>query len=158
MDEYGDHTLACPRTGLLAPTAPGVPADDGRWLDLVVCGATPRGGTLCCDATLVFHSREALTQMGPCSGQPSAASGPHTRSYAAEDRKSSLLWARRSGRWNGEAGRFVHDLLRVRSQRAPPTLRRGRRGRHTSCCRATERRQHGTGAGLARAAPPVQKG
>ena len=78
VDEYGDHGLACPRTGLLArrakaverawvrvareavgsdgqvipqqwlvhTTTPGVPADARRRLNLVVSGATSRGGAL----------------------------------------------------------------------------------------------------------------
>ena len=58
---------------LVRTTAPGVPADRRR-LDLVVYGATPRQGALCCDATLVAP----------------------TRSSAAEDRKSPWFWARRS--------------------------------------------------------------
>ena len=54
----------------------------------------------------VIHSREPLIRMGHdgaiwgrdhgCRAPPAIASGPHTRSYAAEDRKSSRFWARRS--------------------------------------------------------------
>ena len=43
-----------------------------------------------------IRSREPLKQMGPCSGSPSAANGPHTRSSAAEGHQSSWFWARRS--------------------------------------------------------------
>ena len=85
VDVFGDHALACPRTGLLArrakiieracvrvaretvgadgqvvpqqwlsnTTAPGVAPGDRRRLDLVIYGASPIGGALCCDATLV---------------------------------------------------------------------------------------------------------
>ena len=85
VDVFGDHALACPRTGLLVrrakiverawvrvareavgadgqvvpqqwlsnTTAPGVAPDDRRRLDLVIYGASPMGGALCCDATLV---------------------------------------------------------------------------------------------------------
>ena len=42
-----------PQQRLVHTTAPGVPADDRTRLDLVVYGATPRGGALCCDAILV---------------------------------------------------------------------------------------------------------
>eukprot|EP00439_Symbiodinium_sp_Y106_P025062 s727_g3.t1 len=89
-------------------------ADDLTW-----SFAAPRrgeAGALCCDATLV--SPLALTGHP----QPAAAdtggraqgNGPHTRSLGSEVGE----------RWNGEAGRFVQHLLRVRSQRAPPALRR----------------------------------
>ena len=164
VDEYGDHALACPRTGLLArrakiverawvrvareavgsdgqvipqqwlvrTTAPGVPADDRRRLDLVVYGATPRGGALCCDATLV----SPLARTGH--PQPGAAETDGAVLRVAERRKRStypelcsggpqelvVLGSEVGGRWNGEAGRFVQHLLRVRSQRAPPALRR----------------------------------
>ena len=85
-DAFGDHALACPRTGLLArraklverawckvareavgpeghvvpqqwlvnTTAPGIAPDDRRRPDLVIYGATPLGGALCCDAALVW--------------------------------------------------------------------------------------------------------
>ena len=80
-DAYGNHSLACPRTGLLArrakvverawvrvareavgPEGHVVPQqwlvtgpNDGnrRQLDLIVHGACPLGLALCCDATLV---------------------------------------------------------------------------------------------------------
>ena len=96
MDAFGDHALACPRTGLLArrakvverawvrasqvvpqqwlahTTAPGVQPQDRRRLDLVVYEATTRGGALCCDATLV----SPLTRTGhpqPCAVQVDGA-------------------------------------------------------------------------------------
>ena len=97
-------------------------------LDLVVYGATPRGGALCCDATFI----SPLARTGH--PQPGAA-----ETDGAERRKRStypelcsggpqelvVLGSEVGGRWNGEAGRFVQHLLRVRSQRAPPRDRRG---------------------------------
>ena len=97
VDAFGDHALACPRTGLLArrakilerawvrvareplgadgqvvpqqwlahTTAPNVDPADRRRLDLVIYGATPLRGALCCGATLV----SPLTRTGqpqPC--------------------------------------------------------------------------------------------
>ena len=75
VDCFGDHALACPRTGppggpssssqpgclgagcpqqwLAHTTAPNVGAQDRRRLDLIVYGALSIGGAQCCDATLV---------------------------------------------------------------------------------------------------------
>jgi len=79
LDQWGDHALACPRSGafarrarirvareavgadgrvvpqqwLAATTAPGVSSHDRRCLDLVIHSATALGEALCCDATLV---------------------------------------------------------------------------------------------------------
>ena len=64
-------------------TAPGVPADDRRRLDLVVYGATPRGGALCCDATLV----SPLARTGH--PQPGAAETDGAVLRVAERRKRS---------------------------------------------------------------------
>ena len=102
VERYGDHASACPRAGLLArrtrivehawvsvareapqqwlahTTAPNVGAEDRRRLDLVVYGATPHGGALCCDATLVFplmrtghRSHAPLPSTEPFCGWPS---------------------------------------------------------------------------------------
>ena len=49
----GSDGQVIPQQWLVRTTAPGVQADDRRRLDLVVYFATPRGGALCCDATLV---------------------------------------------------------------------------------------------------------
>ena len=107
-DAYGDHALACPRTGLLArrakiverawvrvareavgldgqvvpqqrlahTTALGVPSDDRRRLDLVVYGAAPRGGAMCCDATVVSPSGQGNHRRAPRSGSQSAKTQP----------------------------------------------------------------------------------
>ena len=63
--------------------APGVPADDRRRLDLVVYGATPRGGALCCDATLV---------------SPFARTGNHAQPGAADTDGAVLRVAERRKR------------------------------------------------------------
>ena len=102
--------------------APGVPADDRRRLDLVVYGATPRGGALCCDATLVSPFARTGNH-----AQPGAADTDGAVLRVAERRKRSAYPELCSGgpqELGGEAGRFVQKLLRVRSQRAPPALRR----------------------------------
>ena len=163
VDAFGDHALACPRTGLLArrakvverawvrvareavgpegqvvpqqwlahTTAPGVQPQDRRRLDLVVYGATTRGGALCCDATLV----SLLTRTGhpqPCAVQVDGAA-----LQVAERRKQAaypeltrggpqtllVLGSEIGGRWSTGAGRFVRDLVRLRAQRAPPAVR-----------------------------------
>ena len=86
---------------LVRTTAPGVPADRRR-LDLVVYGATPRQGR----AVLRRDPRRTYPEL--CSGGP---------------QEPVVLGSQVGGRWNGEAGRFVQHLLRVRSQRAQPALR-----------------------------------
>ena len=118
VDVFGDHALACPRTGLLArrakiverawvrvareavgadgqvvpqqwlcaTTAPGVAPDDRRRLDSVIYGASPMGGALCCDATLV----SPLTR----TGQPQPADdGAMLR--VAEPSRRCLVTSRR---------------------------------------------------------------
>ena len=163
VDAFGDHALACPRTGLLArrakilerawvrvareavgadgqvipqqwlahTTAPNVDPTDRRRLDLVIYGATPLGGALCCDATLV----SPLTRTGQ--PQPCAAATDGAALRMAERRKRAaypelsmggaqrlvVLGTEVGGRWNEGALRLVRDLVRVRAQRAPPALR-----------------------------------
>ena len=135
VDAFGDHTLACPRTGLSArrakilerawvrvarkavgadgqvvpqqwlahTTAPNVDPADRRKLDLVIYGATPLGGALCCDATLVSpltrtgQHRAQRRQTAQRSGWQSDASAPRTRSSACEARSGWWSWAQRSG-------------------------------------------------------------
>ena len=120
-----------PQQWLAHTTAPGVPAGDRRRLDVVVYGAAPRGGALCCDATLV----SPLTRGGQ--PQPGAAETDGAVLRVAERRKLAaypelgrggpqrlvVLGSEVGGRWNGDAQRFVRDLLRVRAQCAPPALR-----------------------------------
>ena len=163
VDRYGDHALACPRTGLLArrakivehawvrparealgadgqvipqqwlahPTAPNVGAADRRRLDLVVYGATPHGGALCCDATLV----SPLMRTGhpqPCTVTIDGAAlrVAERRKHAAYPelaragpQKLVVLGSEVGGRWNEGARSFVRQLLRVKAQRAPPAVR-----------------------------------
>ena len=52
-EAVGPGGRVVPQQWLSRTTAPGVSPDDRRRLDLVVYGATERGETRCCDATLV---------------------------------------------------------------------------------------------------------
>ena len=64
-EALGADGQVIPQQWLAHTTAPNVGAEDRRRLDLVVYGATPHGGALCCDATLV----SPLTRTGhpqPC--------------------------------------------------------------------------------------------
>ena len=129
-----------------------------------------------CGAACVYPCRLAQTVAAPApvAGSRSTSTG-HPQPGAAE-----TDWGRAQGR---RAPQTVHirgalqrrAILARRSAGAgmarlaascspassPP---RGRRGLvaplvgHTGCCRAASRRQHGTGAGLASAAPPVPEG
>jgi len=101
--------------------------------DLVAYNSTPRGGALCCDATVVSPLTKtgqprpgAADTAGAVLRSLNAANDPHTRSCAPLARRSSSSWARRSegAARNGEACRFVHHLLQIRSHKAPPALRR----------------------------------
>eukprot|EP00439_Symbiodinium_sp_Y106_P043359 s3366_g5.t1 len=104
--------------------------DDRRRLDLVVYGAAPLGGALCCDATLVSPlSRTGLPQ--PC-----AAAHDGAALRVAERRKRAaypelnggpqqlvVLGSEVGGRWNAGAHQLLRDLVRVRAQRVPPAVR-----------------------------------
>ncbi|OLQ14690.1 hypothetical protein AK812_SmicGene1121 [Symbiodinium microadriaticum] len=163
VDVFGDHALACPRTGLLArrakiverawvrvareavgadgqvvpqqwlcaTTAPGVAPDDRRRLDLVIYGASPMGGALCCDATLVSPlTRTGQPQPGTVADDGAMLRVAERRKRAAYPELSSggpqrllVLGSEIGGRWNETAQHLVRDLARVRAQRAPPALR-----------------------------------
>ena len=112
------------RTGV-GETAPGVAPDDRRRLDLVIYGASPMGGALCCDATLV----SPLTR----TGQPGTVEDDGAMLRVAERRKRAAHPELTSGGpqrllviggpWNEAAQQLVRDLARVRAQRALPALR-----------------------------------
>ena len=162
VDAFGDHALACTRTGLIArrakiverawvrvareavgpdgqvvpqqwlahTTAPNVRSDDRRRLDLVVYGATPLGGALCCDATLVSPlTRTGLPQPCAAAHDGAALRVAERRKRAAYPELSSgpqqlvVLGSEVGGRWNAGAHQLVRDLVRVRAQRAPPAVR-----------------------------------
>ena len=52
-EAVGPEGQVVPQQWLAHTTAAGVASDDRRRLAMVVYGATPLGGALCCDATLV---------------------------------------------------------------------------------------------------------
>ena len=70
-----------PQQWLAHTTAPGVASDDRRRLDLVIYGATPLGGAVCCDATLMIpRMLGSLLGMGPCCKWQSVVNEPPTPS------------------------------------------------------------------------------
>ena len=129
-EAVGAEGQVVPQQWLAHTTAPDVPSDDRRRLDLVVYGATAHGGALCCDATLV----SPLTRTGhpqPCTVEVDGA-----MLKVAERRKRStypelalgpqrllVLGSEIGGRWNEGSQRFVRDLVRLRALRAPPAVR-----------------------------------
>ena len=146
VDRFGDHALACPRTGLLArrakiverawegqvvpqqwlahKTTPHVGTQDRRRLDLVVYGALSSGGAQCCDATLV----SPLARSGH--PQPCAAAVAERRKRAAYPELARrgpqtlvVLGSEVGGRWNAQARSFVRDLVRLSAYRATPAVR-----------------------------------
>ena len=154
VDTFGDHALACLRTGMLArraknvqrawvrvareavgadgqvvaqqwlcnTTAPGVAPGDRRRLDLVIYGATPMGGALCCDATLA----SPLTRTGqpqPCAAAHDGAAERRKRTAYPElsaggPQQLLVLGSKVGGRWNEAAQGLVRDLARLRAQQA----------------------------------------
>ena len=111
--------------------ADGVAPDDRRRLDLVIYGASPMGGALCCDATLVSPlTRTGQPQPGTVADDGAMLRVAERRKRAAYPELSSgglqrllVLGSETSGRWNETAQHLVRDLARVRAQRAPPALR-----------------------------------
>ena len=107
-----------PQQWLAHTTAPNVDPADKRRLDLVIYGATPLGGALCCVATLV----SSLTRTGQ--PQPCAAATDGAAFRMAERRKRAaypelsmggaqrlvVLGTEVAGRWNEGALRFVRVL------------------------------------------------
>ena len=79
-EAVGPEAHMAPQQWLVNTTAPGIAPDDRRRLDLVIYGAAPLGGALCCDTTLV----SPLTRDGE----------PH-RGVAAQDGGE-----RKSARWD----------------------------------------------------------
>ena len=71
-----------PQQWLAHTTAPGVASDDRRRLDLVIYGATPLGGAICCDATLVLPLRRDGT---PHAGAQLSHAGRRGRSREVEN-------------------------------------------------------------------------
>eukprot|EP00439_Symbiodinium_sp_Y106_P083243 s600_g23.t1 len=155
VDVFGDHALACPRTGLLArrakiverawvrvaheavgadgqvvpqqwlsnTTAPGVAPDDRRRLDLVMYGASPMGGALCCDRTgqpqpcTAAHDGAMLRVAERCKTLRKRTTYPELSSRGPQ--RLLVLGSEIGGRWNETAQWLVRDLVRIRAQRAP---------------------------------------
>jgi hypothetical protein len=131
-EAVGPEGQVVPQQWLAHTTAAGVASDDRRRLDMVVYGATPLGGALCCDATLV----SPLARNG--APQPRAADEDGAVLRVAERRKQAtypelsaggpqrllVLGAEVGGRWSDGARALVRDLVRLRAVRAPPPVRR----------------------------------
>ena len=99
--------VACDAVG-----AAGQVADDRLRLDLVIYGASPMGGALRCDATLVSLR---VAERRKRAAYPELISGGPQRLLVL---RSSEI----GGRWNEAVQQLVRDLVPVRAQRAPPAL------------------------------------
>ena len=132
------------RLWLAHTTAPQVYPIDRCPLDLVIYGATPLGGTRCCDATIV----SPLTRTGQPQPCAAAAATDGAALRVAERRKLAypelsagglqqlvVLGAEVGGCWNAGALRLFGKAVVVTS----------------GCGCATRGRQHGAGQRLARA-------
>ena len=99
---------------------PGMAPDDQRRLDMVIYGVTPRGGALCCDATLVFClSREGLPQSRLADEDGAALAVAERRKQATYPeplrggpQRPVVLGAQVGGRWGPGAQHLVRDLVR----------------------------------------------
>ena len=160
---FGDHALACPRTGLLArraklverawckvaregvgpeghvvpqqwlvnTTAPGIAPDDRRRLDLVIYGAAPLSGALCCDATLVSPlARDGEPHPGAAAQDGAVLRTAYRRKHATYPELATggaqtlyVLGCEVGGRWNADAVKLVQRLVALRAHRAPPAVR-----------------------------------
>ena len=130
VDPLGDHALACPRTGLLARRAKTV---ERAWVRVAREAVGPDGQVVPqhCDATLVSPLRRTgQPQPGAAETDGSALRTAERRKHAtypelrrAGPQRLLVLGSEVGGRWNGEAARFVRDLVRVRAHRAPPAVR-----------------------------------
>ena len=137
---FGDHALACPRTGLLARRAKVV---ERAWVRVAreAVGAdgqvVPQQRLCNTNAPGVApdaHGRGAVLR---CDAGVAAGPNPVSMLRVAERRKRAaypelsaggpqrllMLGSEVGGRWNDAAQRLVQDLARVRSQRTLPALR-----------------------------------
>jgi hypothetical protein len=131
-EAVGAEGRVVPQQWLARTTAPDVPPDDRRRLDLVIYGASRLGEALCCDATLVSPLRADGRP------HPGAADRDGVALQVARRRKAArypellrpgpqrlvVLAAEVGGRWGTEACDLVRALVRLRTQRAPLVLRR----------------------------------
>ena len=145
-EAVGPDGQVVPQEWLAHTTALQVDPIDRRRLDLVIYGATPLGGALCCNATLVspfIRSGQpgAAGAMAPHCRLRSDANGRRTRDSARVARSISWSWALRSGRWNEGALRLLRGSVGL-GKAVVVTVGRGR---------ATGRRQHGARQRSARA-------
>ena len=130
-EAVGPEGHVVPQQWLVNTTAPGIAPDDRRRLDLVIYGATPLGGALCCDATLV----SPLTRDGEA--HPGAAAQDGVVLRTAYRRKQAtypelatggaqelcVLGCEVGGRWDADAVKLVQRLVALRAHRAPPAVR-----------------------------------
>ena len=148
FDAWGDHALACPRTGYLAKRAklierawiavcreavgPEGHVVPQQWLTHTSAPGVPASDrrclALCCDATLV----SPVTSEGV--PHPSAEHSAGVALLTAERRKHAtypelrlgggqglcVLATEVGGRWSRDAHELVRQLVRVRALRAPP--------------------------------------
>ena len=158
MPAVGADGQVVPQQWLCATTAPGVAPDDRRRLDLVIYGASPVGGALCCDATLVsLLTRTGQPQPGTVADDGATLRVAERRKRAAYPELSSggpprllVLGSEIGGRWNQAAQQLVTDLARVRAQRAPAGTA-SRSHLRLGCSGAASCEQHGARKPVARA-------
>eukprot|EP00439_Symbiodinium_sp_Y106_P078982 s3234_g17.t1 len=119
-----------PQQWLVNTTAPGIAPDDRRRLDLVIYGAAPLGGALCCDVTfvsLLTHEphRAAAAQDGTILGTATPSSLQAARKPCA---CSVATWTgggtRTQCSWSGASLPSARTELRrlcepLRKQRGP---------------------------------------
>ena len=114
-EALGADGQVIPQQWLAHTTAPDVGAEDRRRLDLLVYGATPHGGALCCDATLASPLMRT-GHLQPCTATIDGAAlrvaerrkhAAYPELACAGTQKLVVLGLELSGRWNGGARSFV---------------------------------------------------
>ena len=119
----GGHVV--PQQWLVNTTAPGIAPDDRQRLDLVIYGATPLDGALCCDATLVSPlTRDGEPHPGVAAVLRTAYRGKqatYPELAAGGAPELCVLGCEVGGRWNADAVKLVQRLVALGAHRAPPS-------------------------------------
>ncbi|CAE7909725.1 unnamed protein product, partial [Symbiodinium microadriaticum] len=107
VDAYGDHALACPRTGILAGCAKGRNGEDAR----CARGGRRRRPNRPAAMTPVDGAVLRVAERRKRASYPELVAGGRQRLV--------VLGSEVGGRWNTDALRFVQALVRLLSYRTP---------------------------------------
>ena len=117
-EAVGPEGHVVPQQWLVNTTAPGIAPDDRRRLDLVIYGAAPLGGALCCDATLVSPlAHDGEPHPGAAAQDGAVLRTAYRRKHATYPELATggaqtlcVLGCEVGGRWNADAVKLVQRL------------------------------------------------